>query len=407
MTLIPKENHMPTVDELLTPLRHCRERLTFTGRLADVASAALDLVGPAPMLSMDVDRLVHLSARSPESPLLLPDGVAHHLPATPTRTALRHLAERFRIPLPYLDRLLAEHPDLAATNINVLAARDERTFLYRLLKADDGYALRAVLSDRYRALDDRDAFVTVAQGMQDSGLDLGDCDVEVDWTPDRFRMRVAIPQVSVLAADVLEGYRGRGYTFTPGRGIHEAARADEVPPVLWAGLEVTNGETGGSAFVVTPRAVVLICRNGLTRTVDALRSVHLGARLEAGAVDWSAATQARARDLALSMVADATRRFCSAEYLEHQVNEMRSAKGIAVASPTHAVEVLGRVSNFTEAECASVLDAFVLGGDTSVLGLAQAVTAAAQDVADGDRQAEMEAEFWGIVGAPERFVGAS
>jgi hypothetical protein len=50
---------------------------------------------------------------------------------------------------------------------------------------------------------------------------------------------------------------------------------------------------------------------------------------------------------------------------------------------------------------------FVKSGDSSVLGLAQAFTAAAQGVEDGDRQSEMEQSFFAFVGSPALFTGAT
>jgi hypothetical protein len=88
-------------------------------------------------------------------------------------------------------------------------------------------------------------------------------------------------------------------------------------------------------------------------------------------------------------------------------NEMRAAKGIEVASPAAAMLVVQERLGFTENETRDVLDCFMRGGDTTVLGLGQAVTAAAQLAADGDRQAEMEDAFWQIVNAPRVFAGAA
>ena len=52
-----------------------------------------------------------------------------------------------------------------------------------------------------------------------------------------------------------------------------------------------------------------------------------------------------------------------------------------------------------------MFELFAAGGDRSVLGLGQAVTAAAQLAVDGDRQSEMETMFWQIVDAPRALAG--
>jgi hypothetical protein len=397
---------MATIEHLTGTLRHETDRTRIVGHLRDVAEATVDLVGPQSMIGYDAVEDT-FTITPPDEPFILPDGVYPAIsPVTYSRTAWRHMAERLGVPLPFLDRLHADHRDLAGINLNTLSGRDGRRALARLLRADDAFYLRAVLSDRFQVIDNLDALTAITAGMSDADIDLADTEVEADVSTERFRLRVAVPTVSALVPDLLSDYRGRGYSHRPGTDPHAPAGPGEVPPVMWAGIEVTNSETGGGAFTIAPRAVVLICRNGLTRTVDAVRSVHIGGRLESGTIDWSTSTRRANLDLIASMTADAVRQFCSADYLQRTVNEMRAAKAQRVASPSSAVEVVQRTFAFTEAESRSILDAFIVGGDHSVLGLGQAVTAAAQDADDSDRQSEMENAFWGIVNHPGAYATA-
>ena len=176
--------------------------------------------------------------------------------------------------------------------------------------------------------------------------------------------------------------------------------------MLWAGIEITNSETGQGAFSIAPRAVVAVCRNGLTQAVD-FRRAHLGAVLEEGTIDWSQETQRHALGLITSQVRDAVATYISPGYLEETAAEMRAAKAVAVESAREAVEVVHERFGLTEAERDAVFELFAAGGDRTVLGLGQAVTAAAQLAEDGDRQSEMESRFWSIVGAPAQFAGSS
>ena len=52
----------------------------------------------------------------------------------------------------------------------------------------------------------------------------------------------------------------------------DIARAG-AEPIVFAGFVISNSETGGGAFSVTPRLVVKVCNNGLTITADALRAI--------------------------------------------------------------------------------------------------------------------------------------
>ena len=394
---------MPTIDTLTAPLRRETDRGRIVGRLQDVQQARFDLIAPQSALSAGAKRVaIDLS-----EPVLTDSGV---IPAGPlfagwTRTAWRNLAERLRIPGSYLDRLVADgFGALAGTNITRLAAADARKALFRLLACDDGMVLAAVLSDRYFAIDNVDVLTAVATGMAQADQSLADAEVDADWTNDRFRMRITVPQVGLAAADLLADYRWP-FSYRPERGIHDPADGS-MPPVMWAGIEVANSETGGGALTVVPRIVVQICRNGMTRPMDLVRNVHLGARLEQGAVTWSTETYKNALNLVTSQVADCTRQFVSVEYLSKVADEMRAAKGVQVESPSAAVQVVQQRLGFSDDETKSVMDAFMRGGDTTVLGLGQAVTAAAQTVDDGDRQSEIEGMFWQIVQAPQVFAGA-
>ena len=91
-----------------------------------------------------------------------------------TRTAWRQVADRLHIPLQYLDRLVEMEnpigPMLACHTINDLAMADDRRALYRFVRTTDGgYVLRAVLSDKYRAIDNDTALQAIIGGLTDNG----------------------------------------------------------------------------------------------------------------------------------------------------------------------------------------------------------------------------------------------
>lgn len=379
-------------------LRHV-DSGTITGRLTEVAEAALDVVA----MSSDVDFQPTVSQLSMIEPVVAHDGVYDTLPLTFTRTALRQQAERFNIPIKYVDLLHEQQPDLLATNFNERSNLLNQTTLYRMLRDGDVWRVRATLSNGYQAIDNLDVLTAVIRGASRAGVDIGDCQVEGDWTDDRFRLRIAVPSIAIHAPDLLGDYR------SPFQSRGSDSQGRQVGDVIWAGLEISNSETGGGAAAVAPRAVVLACLNGMTRKTDAVRSVHLGGRLEAGPVQWSQETRRKAVELVEAKMADAVTRFCSEEYLTSLADEMRQAKGLEVANPVKAMEVVQARLGFTDDEIESALAMFTRSGDTSVLGLGQAVTAAAQVVADSDRQSEMEEAFWDIVGTPTVYaqVGAA
>lgn len=392
---------------LVTGLRAEADLSRISGRLADIASSRFDVVAPQRALHCKYHDRFYVDLGTPQ---LTEAGVtAQVIEGRYTRTAWRQVAERLGIPLGYLDRLVGMEntigPMLACTSINDLAMADERNALYRFVETSDGHWLRAVLSDKYRAIDNDVALAAIVGGLGDNGLALGDCEVTGDVTADRLRLRIAVPGVAIAVPELLGNYR-MPYSLRPGAGMHDRPDRGETPPVLWSGIEITNSETGQGAFSIAPRAVVRVCRNGLTRAVD-FRRAHIGAVLEEGTIDWSQETQRRALELITSQVRDAVATYISYGYLQETAAEMRRAKDTAVENTPAAVAVVQERFGLTEAERDAVFELFAAGGDRSVLGLGQAVTAAAQLAEDGDRQSEVESTFWSIVGAPTQFVGAS
>jgi hypothetical protein len=400
---------MPTIAELTQTLRHETDLGKIAGTVQAVTKSRLDLVAPQSAFSISGDLAAGTILDPTGEPMLTDSGV---MPASTevamTRLSLRQTAERLRIPVPYLDRLAGgstEHQALAATNVNELARLDDRKALYRLLVGDDGTLLRSVLSDRYGAFDNELALRAMMEGLDASGLGLGDCVVEGDVTDSRFRLRVHVPSVAHDVTDLLGDYK-MPFSMREDRRPHDPPAPGERPPVLWAGFEIGNSETGAGTFYVAERAVVGVCRNGLKKDVQ-FKKAHLGASMEDGKVEWSSETRQTVYDLIRSQVRDVMVQCLTTDRLAAIADEMRSAAGIEVDAPKAAIEVVTAKFGLTEAESDSVFDCFARGGDQTVLGVANAVTAAAQLVEDGDRQAEMEAAFWPIVEAPAAYAAAT
>lgn len=318
--------------------------------------------------------------------------------ATPTRKAHRQLAGRANVPAAYYDRILGGHGDLWVHTMTELTA-DTTPALYRMIVDGPTATLRAALSDRYQVIDNVDILTTLLRAFTESGL--GDSDLEVrgdfDAADGALRLRVVVPAIGINARDLVAKYRS---PFD--------RRTGEELPMIFAGIEVANSETGNGAYSIKPRVELQVCRNGMVRDVagEQFRRVHLGARLESGVIAWSEETRQRQLELVASAARDAITTFISPEYLRRVVDEASAAAGVEVASVESAMRSVVTTASLSDDEASAVLDAFMRSGDTSVLGLAHAVTAAAQDVTDGERQSEMEAAFWSIVNAADAHAGA-
>ena len=79
-----------------------------------------------------------------------------------TELARRQLADKLRIPFAYFERMRTERPELLDRNVNTwLGADGDR----RMIRTLDGQ-VRAVLSDRYRRLDNHDLAEAVLPILQ-------------------------------------------------------------------------------------------------------------------------------------------------------------------------------------------------------------------------------------------------
>lgn len=306
----------------------------------------------------------------------------------PTSIADEGMADKLGIPLAYMRRLRTEHTELMDDNVNGWLKRDSRKFLLRCFRGDEqgsdrrvpGIA-RAFLSDRFAIMDNLDALLAALDGVREAGVpvEVAGCDL----TERRMTVRIACPQVQALAPTLLRGYRS---PFATGPGLHTAPDDD---PVVFAGFVLSNSETGGGAYTLTPRITLRICKNGLTVNKDAMRAVHLGSVLEAGTVAWSAETQTRAVALVRSKTVDAVRSFLTEDYLNATVAQMEQRAGEEVAD-IDAVRKVTKGLSFTEAQTDDILGFFIRGGQMTVAGVANAATAYAQTVNDPEVAAQME-----------------
>ena len=349
----------------------------------------------------------------------------------PTAIADKQLAERLGIPTAYLRKLRADRPDIYDANLNgwlrgdpdrpgsstldELLSRDDgpmtygpdsRAFMFRTFTGDDETQpgiLRAVLSDRYGRIDNLDVLVAALKGVKESGTSIEV--VGCDLTESRMTLRIAAPEIMVNAPKLLDGYRspwgdrgiydhsgGQSQYFTKGQlPQHWQDKYGLNADGVFAGLVITNGETGGTAFTITPRLMILACTNGAMIVKDALRAVHLGSKLDEGNVEWSAETHRLALELITSKAQDAVAAFLDETYVEMAIDDIERKSGKRLNEPAKTIEIVARELAFTEAQRDCILDHFIKGGQTTAGGVFQAVTSFVQELDDADIAFELEA----------------
>lgn len=338
-----------------------------------------DAVIPADKLCMLDGDLVVTGA----DPVITLDGVtSQDLHLRPTLDCDASIAGRLDIPVGYLRRMRETNLGLLDSNVNGWLTHERYAgskFLLRSFTGDEGGVgvARALLSDSYFVIDHLDAACAVLDGLHDVK---GPLDITCDLTDRRFYMRITAPEVIAYAPTWLDGYRD------PRTG----ATGRENPGIA-AGLLVTNSETGFGAASIAPYLTVLVCSNGQTRTQDAISRVHLGAKLPEGVIKWSKQTQEKALDVLRSSMADAVRTFLDVDYMRKVVAEIEAKAGKPVADVESTITTVSKRLAYGEDQRKAIFSRFIQGGDVTVGGVMQAVTAAAQDFAP-DTRADMEAD---------------
>ncbi|CAM4375926.1 hypothetical protein NONI108955_23325 [Nocardia ninae] len=369
-------------------------------------AAKLDVVAPVTALTCR-DGFIELTGADPvidEAGVTPVDG--RYLP---TVSADGDLAEKLDISRRYLRHLRdIGRVDLFDVNINgKIHGRvpgsdsrhepDQRKFLLRTFRGDPGGpgVLRAVLSDRFGICDNFDVLTAVLDGINQAGtpVTIRSCDL----TDSAMHVKVYSPAVAQLAPALLANYRNpfatpqladdrTTVTTPPGRPTHDAPPpSDPDLPVMFAGFRFSNSETGHGAVVLKPELYVRVCGNGLTLPMLAVRDVHLGSRLKAGAVAWSQDTYDKQLAVVTAKTRDTVQHWLSPEFLAEQIALLGATATTPVTEPGKTITVIAKQMRFSDAERTGILSHFIAGGQLNAAGIANAITSFSQTLADPTR----------------------
>jgi hypothetical protein len=328
-----------------------------------------DVIVPGTAIRLDGTRLL-----MDGEPVLTDDGVTtptidHEVLDTFDDTA----AGRLGIPRGYLRTLRNVLPDVYADNLNGWLHHDPaRRFMVRTWAGDTPQA-RALLSDKYRVMDNLDVLMAALNGLDKAGM-AGQVEAEADLTERRMVVRVRAPQIAALAPDLLAGYRS---PFSGESGTSN--------PTVFAGIVLSNSEVGAGAFTIVPRLTVEVCSNGMTISKDAMRNVHLGGKMDEGTVRWSSETHRRNLDLVTAQTADAVATFLDVDYMRAALAEITEQASRPVTDPVGTIEKVAKKLSYTDTQQATILAKFLTGGQATSGGVVQAITAAAQEQHPDDR----------------------
>jgi len=312
-----------------------------------------DLVVPSQLVH-------HSTGQGGQTRLVIDEGGSPvHYGVTPL--ARRQLADKLKIPYAYFERMREEQPVLLDRNVNTwLQSEDDR----RMLRTLDGQ-VRAVLSDRYRRLDNYDLAESVLPILQQ----LPELRFEsVELTDTRMYLKCVTPRLS--------------YEMAPG-------------DVVQAGVVISNSEVGQGTLSVQPLLFRLVCLNGLIAADRSLRKTHVGRALgtEDEGLQVYQDDTLRADDLAFFLkVRDVVQAAVSeATFLQTAHKLQKTLMIPLVGDPVKTVEVLAQRYTLNDAERCGVLRHLIAQADLSGYGLVNAVTHFSQELEDYDRATEFEA----------------
>lgn len=289
--------------------------------------------------------------------------------------ALDQIAQEWNVPVAYARRVRESHPDLYDHTLNTLMHREPRKRMVRVL---DG-AARAVLSHRYRPLDNIDlaevALATLHERSEREGheLKVESCAL----TESRMYIKALFPR---LQADV------------------------KVGDTVQAGLVISNSEVGQGSLRVEPLIYRLVCLNGMI-SGTALKRFHLGRGIEADqAVEIYRDETIEADDRAFWLkVRDVIANAMDEAAFARAVDRMRETTEQPIEGDVvKVVEQAQRTLKLSDGERSSVLTHLIQGGDMSRYGLLNAITRASQDVDDYDRATELERMGGQVIELPRK-----
>lgn len=286
-----------------------------------------------------------------------------HFAGTLTDNGHNQLGALTGIPAKYYDLMNAHSKSLLATNVQYWLnhSSDRRT-----VRTLDGN-IRAIVSDKYRRLDNYDLAQSVLPMLHEAEANIESCEI----TENKLYIKAI---------------------------THKVQAEVKVGDVVSAGILIQNSETGHGSLSVKPLIYRLVCRNGAVADKYAMKKYHAGRATEMDQIQFANDTL-NAEDKAFWLkVRDLVKHSLSEVTFREIVAVMEKSTTLKIEQPEHALELAAKKYTFGEGEKANVLKHLIEGGDLSSWGLGNAVTRAAQDVESYDRSTELKHFGFEIMG---------
>ena len=275
----------------------------------------------------------------------------------------RQVASALGIPAKYYDLMQSQKPELLAENVNAWFADRTSSYMVRSMDYGSGQVARALLSERYRRIDNMEIATSVLPLF--AGND----------------------QYEVMSCEVTEN---RLYLKVVNHRLEMEVRKDDI---VQAGVMISNSEVGLGAVSIQPLVYRLVCTNGMVVNDMGERRHHVG-------------RQAKAVEDSFTLYSDETMEAEDKAFLLKlrdttmaAIDEARFAQVVGRLQESMAVPITGKVQDVVQLTSQSYginAEYLIEGGDLPLYGLSNAVTRASQDVASYDRATALEGIGWQV-----------
>ena len=341
-----------------------------------IQESVRDFLVPSPRIRMELapdasqpaqQSLPGTPDRAPRMPIITMEGSNGHSRLAIADHAHSQIAEATGIPLAYYRRMATDAPDLMAANVNRWFADDQSRRMVRTIRPDGIGSIptmRALLSDRYRPLDNYQLLESVLPILHVHGISVESCEV----TEKKLYLK-AVNKRQTLDVKVGEAVQ--------------------------AGIMISNSEIGFGSLAIQPLVYTLRCTNGMVMQDASLKRNHVGRRHgEGDEFNHLLSNETReADDKAFFLkVRDITKASLDEAVFAKTVDKLKAAAGLQITKPDlqEVLEITAKRYAIGDEESKGILHHLAAGGDLTQWGLCSAVTRFAQDVQSYDRSTELE-----------------
>ena len=287
----------------------------------------------------------------------------------------RQVGSTLGIPAKYYDQMRRLKPELLAENVNAWFSDRDQSYMIRSMDYGYGRVARALLSDRYRRIDNMEiasAVLPLFAGREE--MEVISCEV----TENRLYLKIV---------------------------NHKLEMAVVPGDLVQAGVVISNSEVGLGAVSVQPLVYRLVCTNGMCVNEFGERRAHVGRSAKALEDSFNIYSDEtiEAEDKAFMLkLRDTTMAAIEEARFTQIVGRLQEATQAKITGRVQdVIELTGKAYDLNQGEQDSILNYLIAGGDLSLYGLSNAITRASQDVDSYDRATLLEGIGWQVATMPE------